>query len=92
VALNHFGANHFAADHFLSLWRGVPDLSITDTDILHKPVDYVLAGQQPIKDRYREWNVPQAKRTERTTVTRSGPRRLGGGTGFTVRTDKRGYD
>lgn len=65
---------------------------ITDTDILQKPVNCVLAGEQTIKDRYREWDVPAARRTVRTTMTRSGVRSLGGGTGFTTRTDKRGYD
>lgn len=67
--------------------------TITDTDILHKPVDYALAGEQRIKDRYREWDIPAARRTERVSVKRSGARRLGGERpSFTVRTDKRGYD
>lgn len=68
-------------------------LPITSTYILHKPVDYALAGDQLIKDRYREWDVPAARRTERSTVSRSGARRLRGeAPGFTTKTGKRGYD
>lgn len=75
----------------LLFWRTAYD-PVTDTDILQLPVDCVLAGEQTIKDRYREWDVPAAKRTERMTVSRSGVRSLGGGTGFTTKTGPRGYD
>lgn len=46
--------------------------AITDTDILLLPVDCVLAGQQTIKDRYRTWEIPAYKRTEKFAGTRSG--------------------
>lgn len=45
---------------------------ITDTDILLLPVDCVLAGQQTIVDRYRTWEKPAYKRTEKIGATRSG--------------------
>lgn len=92
MALSHFAANHFAAFHFLAVWRDVPLLDITDTDILQKPVNCVLHGDQVIRDRYRINDVRANNRRENVTVTRSGARKLGGGTGFTVRTDHRGYD
>lgn len=66
---------------------------ITDTDDVELPVDYALAGEQLIKDRYREWFVPAAKTTERTRVTTAGARMLGGKkSSFTSKTDSRGYD
>lgn len=66
---------------------------IIDTDILQKPVDCVLAGDQLIKDRYREWTVPGAKTVERPMVSATPRRRLTGqAPSFTVKTDKRGYD
>ncbi len=47
--------------------------AITDTDILLLPVDYVLAGQQEkFRDRYRTWEIPAYKRTEKVGATRSG--------------------
>lgn len=66
---------------------------ITDTDILQKPVDVVLAGQQRITDRYREFDLRAPNRRQRVTVSTRGMRRLNGGTpSFTVKTGKRGYD
>ena len=66
---------------------------VSSTVIIQKPVDYALAGEQLIKDRYREWFVPAAKTTERTRVTTAGARMLGGKkSSFTSKTGKRGYD
>lgn len=59
-------------------WLIRADLTITDTDILQKPVDYVLAGAQPIKDRYREWDIPAYRKTETGSTKRSGVRNIGG--------------
>ena len=92
MALSYFAARHFGALHFLALWRDAVLLDITDTDILHKPVDYVLHGDQVIRDRYRTADVRAPNLRGSTRVTRSGPRKLGGSTGFTTRTDNRGYD
>lgn len=49
---------------------------IASTAVLQLPVDCVMAGDQPIIDRYREWSVPQAVRTERKSVMRSRVGRL----------------
>lgn len=73
-------------------WRTRATLDITDTDILQKPVDCVLAGQVPYKDKYREWDLKAPNRKETGKVIRSSVRSLGGKPGYTVRTDKRGYD
>lgn len=67
-------------------------LDISDTDILQKPVNCVLHGDQVIKDRYRISEVRPQNRRENTTVSRSGVKSLGGKPGFTVKTSSRGYD
>lgn len=47
--------------------------AITDTDVLLLPVDCVLAGQQEkFRDRYRTWEIPAYKRTEKGGAHRSG--------------------
>ena len=67
--------------------------SITDTEVLHKPVDFALAGEQLIKDRYREYSIPPDKRTETARVKTAGSRMLSRQrSNFTTRTDSRGYD
>ena len=67
--------------------------TITDTEVLKLPVNCVLAGQQPIKDRYREWDVPTARRTEKGSMMRSRRGLIGGEKpSFTTRTDHRGYN
>lgn len=74
-------------------WGAVSGITtVTDTDILQKPVDYVMHGDQVIRDRYRTADVRAPNLRGSTRVTRSGPRKLGGSTGFTTRTDNRGYD
>lgn len=66
---------------------------IIDTDILQKPIDAVLAGKQPIKDRYREWDIRPMNMRGRTRVTRGGVQNIGGEKpSFTVTTTKKGYD
>jgi hypothetical protein len=75
----------------LLFWRAAYD-PITSTDLLQKPVNCVLAGEQSIKDRYREWDVPAAGRTERTAVSRSAVKSFGGKPSFTTKTGPRGYD
>lgn len=66
---------------------------ITDTDILQKPIDCVLAGQHLIKDRFREAEI-RAPMTRLKTVMSAGLRaRLRGPVpSFSVTTNKRGYD
>lgn len=83
---------------FVMTPHGVNDIQssaeqfVTDSADLQKPVDYVLAGVQPIKGHYREWDIPPANRSERVTVRRSQPRMLSGQKpSFTVTTSKRGY-
>ena len=74
-------------------WRAAAALDITDTDILQKPIDCVLAGEVPFKDRYREFELRTPNRKANPRVTTGGARKLGGAApSFRVRTDKRGYD
>ena len=75
----------------LLLWSGGPSDFITDTDILHKPVDFFLAGQGAYKDRYRT-KEGAVKEISRRVFARPGGRLSGGKSTFTTRTDKRGYD
>lgn len=72
----------------------VPVHTITDTDIIQKPVDYALADKQLIKDRYREWDIrPMNVRTKPGGTRTAGARRLGGDKpSFSVTTTKKGYD
>ena len=51
---------------------------IASTAVLQKPVNCVMAGDQLIIDRYREWSVPAANRTESKSVLRSRVGRVGG--------------
>ena len=50
---------------------------ISDTDILQKPVNVVLHGTQPVKDRYREFELRQPNIRITPVVTRGGVRNLG---------------
>jgi hypothetical protein len=68
---------------------------ITDTDILQLPVNVVLAGAVPIKDRYREFDIrPLNFRQGKTHMSaRGGVRRIGGdGPSFTITTSRKGHD
>lgn len=51
---------------------------ITDTAKLQKPIDYALAGEQLIKDRYRTWEIPPQRKSERRHTMKSGVQRIGG--------------
>lgn len=77
----------------LLLWnRGIAD-GLTDTTVIHKPVDYQLAGEPPYKDRGITYELAPKKTTFKTFATRSGAVKLSGGRpSFTTRTDSRGYD
>jgi hypothetical protein len=68
-------------------------LGITDTDILQKPVNVVMAGDVPIKDRWREFDIRPLDLKSKPVATGSPTRRLRGDKpSFTVKTDKKGYD
>lgn len=68
-------------------------LKIVSREILHDVVNCVLAGQQTIFGKGREWDIRPSNRKMRTTITRSSVRRLDKGTGsFRSRTDNKGYD
>lgn len=74
-------------------WGVVADHTLVDTDILQRPVNVVLAGMQPIKDRYREWDVRAPNLRTETKGTASSTRRLKGGRpSFTTKTGPKGYD
>ncbi len=81
---------------FLLLWhppvRRVSDHTVTDTDILERPVNVVMAGDVPIKDRWREYDIRPANFKTREVASTSKARRLSGPGSVTTRTDKRGYD
>lgn len=69
--------------------------AITSTQTLQLPVNCVLAGSQPIVDRYREWSVPPSKltATPRRTARRTSVQMIGGNKpSFTVTSSRRGYD
>lgn len=74
-------------------WGSTGYLLITDTDILQKPINCVLAGEVPFKDRWREYQIPAKYTTNKTVVKSSGARRLKGpAPSFTTRTGSKGYD
>lgn len=67
--------------------------TVTDTDILQKPVNVVMAGDVPIKDRWREFDIRPLDLKTKPVATGSPTRRLRGDKpSFTVKTDKKGYD
>lgn len=73
-----------------AVFRGLQ--RITSRLVLHDPVDFVLAGTMPIRERVREWFAPDRRTTEKTVGKRSGVVRRGGPPSFTSKTDNRGYD
>lgn len=87
-----FQSNAFQTNAFQLV--SVPaEQTITDTDILQKPVDYALAGKQLVKDRYREFDVRPPNYREKTAVRRTVVRRLeGAAPSFTVTSNRKGYD
>lgn len=67
--------------------------SVTDTDVLRLPIDCVLAGQQPYKDRGRTWEIPKHRTSTRVGASSTPARRIrGAASSFTSRTNSRGYD
>jgi hypothetical protein len=81
--------------HAAFMYRGVVVMEhdITSTDVIHKPVNCVLAGEQPYKERGRTWDIPPARTTAKPIATGSSVRRMRGpAPTFTTRTGKRGYD
>ena len=69
------------------------NLHATDTAVLQLPINCVLAGQQLIKDRYRENDLFNPNLKTDVIVTRSRAGLLGTKRpSFTIRTDKKGYD
>lgn len=74
-------------------WAALRDSTITDTDILRKPVNVVMAGDVPIKGSGVEYDKRPVNFRSRVAASASPARRLSGDKpSFTVRTDKRGYD
>lgn len=84
-----FQGSAFQAGAFQAAGTG----RLTDTTILQKPIDCVLAGQQPYKYRDSEYEIPAYRRTHKTAVSKTGVARLrGGAPSFTSKTSSRGYD
>lgn len=84
-----FQPNFFQPNFFQNEARG----DVIDLDVLQLPVNCVMAGNQPFKDRYREWTVCPPNRRTRANAKRSEVCRLKGDKpSFTVKTGKRGYD
>ncbi len=68
-------------------------LNIVSTTKLHKPIDYILAGQQHYKQSGREYEIRPSDIRTRGNTMRSGVRALRGSRpSFTTTTSKRGYD
>lgn len=93
MGLAHFAADHFGADHFIAVTHGVATVvTATDREI-QLPVNVVLAGMVPIKDRWREYDVrPPGFRTREVSSATPTRRLKGGAPTFTTRTDRKGYD
>lgn len=87
----YFSAHYWNARYFAATGADID--VITDTDILQKPVNCVLAGQQPYKFSGREYEIHPSNRREQGRVNRSGVARLRGSRpSFTTKTSSRGYD
>lgn len=93
-----FGDKYFPSVYFGNRYFGQAlgfdvHLIVTDLDVLRRPVNCVLAGSVPIKDRYREYEIPAYKRSEKTTFSSTPARRLKGPPPSSwTKTDNRGYD
>jgi hypothetical protein len=83
----------FARNMSVSVFNAFFGAFVTSTQILNKPINYVLAkeGVQRFKHRFIEYDVRAKNETHTIKTTRSGVTRLGGKTGFTTKTDKKGY-
>lgn len=70
------------------------DFPVTDTDVLQKPINCVLAGQQRMFDRVNEWIVNDKRTTLKRVGSHSAVGKLSRGPApsFTVKTNNRGYD
>lgn len=69
------------------------DPLISSTHVLHKPVDYVLAGQQHYKQSGREFEIRPRDIKTSGAVPRSRVSRLKGSPpSFSVTSNNRGYD
>jgi hypothetical protein len=68
-------------------------LRMTSTEVIQKPVDYVVEWMVPIKDRGIEFEIHSANTRELSTGNmRSEVRRHGKPPSFTTKTSKKGYD
>lgn len=72
-------------------WGGGPVL--TDTDAIQLPVDCYVPGLDPVKDRYREYNIRPMALNSRGSTNRSAVNRVRGGRpSFTTTSSRKGYD
>lgn len=67
-------------------------MGITSTIDIQLPIDCVMAGDQPLKERINEYEIRPQNRKYRTSISRSGVSRLDNKPTFTTHTSKRGYD
>lgn len=66
---------------------------VIDTDAIQLPVNVVLHGTQPIKDRYREFDIRPMNMKSTGVGGRNPTVRLQGGKpSFTVTSSKKGHD
>ena len=65
--------------------------TITDTDVLQKPVDFFLNELPQYRDKYTEAQG-EVKFKSRKVLARIGGSLAGGKSTFTTKTGKRGYD
>lgn len=90
---HYFGPRYFGARYWSGTHVETSLDDITDTDILQKPINVVLAGDMPIKGSGREYDLRPLNFKSVTTVSSTPARRLKGGKpSFTVKTDTKGYN
>lgn len=88
---SYFGASYFGGSYFGPAAGAIA--TITDTDILQKPVNCVLAGQQPYKFSGREYEIRPMNTRSSGHINRTRVARLRGQRpSFTTTSNNRGYD
>lgn len=88
-----FGHRYFSAHYFGPHYFGPSQHTVTDTDLLQKPVNCILAGQQDYKFSEREWDVRLPNVKTKATLEGGIARRLSKSPPeFTTTTNNKGYD
>lgn len=67
-------------------------IGVVSTSVLPNPVNCVLAGQQDMEVSAKTWEVNNGVVNEKIVTQADGVRKLGGESGFSTKTNNRGYD